>query len=716
MIRRIVMSLLFMPFSLMAVEGMWQPAELLDLEADLKAKGLQIPVENISELDKHPMTSLVSLGFCSASFVSETGLVITNHHCAYGAIQHNSTAENNLIDAGFYAQELNDELSGGPGLYVYVTEQIKDVSDQFIDALDSLHGQARFDKTDEIKKAIVKGCETKEEFRCNVRTFHGGLQFYLIKQLQIKDVRLVYAPADSIGKFGGDVDNWIWPRHTGDFAFLRAYVSKAGESVEYSEDNVPYQPATWLTVNPAGLEAGDFAMVLGYPGRTNRHRLSEEIEASVNWRYPTWIKYYSKVVKMVNQESKTRPEVGVKYAASLAGINNYLKNSQGMLDGFSDALLVKNKREGELAFEQWNKENSSASNVNHLANLRKIISDSQQSRERDFYFSNINSSKLLSAANRMYRLAKERDKPDHERNGSYQKRNWGRIKRSMKSMNQTFDKQMDEILLHDALSLYASLPKTERFADVDQFFNIKENDENGKMLSKKVNEIYNNTELDDVDFRMSWFEKSAADFEASDDAFIQLAVDMYDLNISEEKKEEVLDANLQEARMNYMRSYLAYAKSKNLPVYADANSTLRVSYGNVVGYQPKDAVSYAPFTGLNGIVEKYTGVEPFDGPQKQIDLIKAKDYGSYEMKALSTVPVNFLADLDITGGNSGSPTLDANAQLVGLAFDGNYESISSDWVFNKVLTRSIHVDIRYILWVMDKIDNADRLLKEMKVK
>ena len=706
---------ILLPLQVLAVEGMWQPNQLLALAEDIKSKGLEIPVENISQLNKHPMTAMVSLGFCSASFVSDTGLIITNHHCAYRAIQYNSTTENNLIDNGFYAEHLVDELPGGPGLYIYVTEDIKDVSAQIVSKLDGLHGRTRFDEMDAMKKKLILDCETKEVYRCSVRTFHGGLKFYLIKQLQIKDVRLVYAPNDSIGKYGGDIDNWMWPRHTGDFSFLRAYVAQNGESVDYHKDNVPYHSQSHLTINQNGVQDGDFTMVLGYPGRTYRHRLSEEIESSVLWRYPLIIENFSKYIELIETESQSRPEVGVKYAGKIAGINNFMKNSEGMLDGFKDPKPLATKKVSEAQFIKWLDETNNQKASKSLENLTTILAQERQYRDRNYYIASIKRSDLISAANRLYRLANEKTKTDVERNSSYQERNWGRIKNSVERIDKSFDQKMDRILLEYNLNQYAKLSNQQRSGIFDKLFNIQGDEQDSSRISQELDKLYKNTQLTDKQQRLAWLDKKPKDFENSIDSFIQLAVAMYPMNLKKEKHDEILQANLQEARMNYMQAYLDYAQQQNLAVYADANSTLRITYGNVMGYSPKDALRYEPFTTLEGILQKDTGKEPFDAPEKQLKSIKSKNFGSYYDENIKSVPVNFLTDLDITGGNSGSPTLDSKARLVGLAFDGNYESINADWIFNKKLTRTIHVDIRYILWIMDKVDNAERLLKEMGV-
>ncbi|KAG9560098.1 hypothetical protein KCV01_g21372, partial [Aureobasidium melanogenum] len=275
-----------------AVEGMWQPAQLPKIAGTLKQHGLKLDPSTLTDLTAYPMGAIVSLGGCTASFVSPDGLVVTNHHCGYGALQYNSTKEKNLIEQGFLAKTVAEELPGSPDMRVFVTEEIRDVTKEVnAKVTPQMTGKQRYEAIDLAKKELVKGCET-DGYRCDVYTFHGGYSYQLIKQLEIKDVRLVYAPPESIGKFGGDVDNWMWPRHTGDFSYLRAYVSKDGKSATYSKDNVPYHPKHVIQVNPEGLENGDYVMVVGYPGRTNRYRLAQEVKSSIDWVYPTQIKLY----------------------------------------------------------------------------------------------------------------------------------------------------------------------------------------------------------------------------------------------------------------------------------------------------------------------------------------------------------------------------------------------------------------------------------------
>ena len=698
-----------------AVEGMWQPAQLPKIAGTLKQHGLKLDPASLTDLTAYPMGAIVSLGGCTASFVSTDGLIVTNHHCGYGALQYNSTRDKNLIEQGFLAKNLGEELPGSPDMRVFVTEEIRDVTKDVTGKLTAtMTGQQRYDAIDRAKKELVKACET-DGYRCDVYTYHGGYSYQLIRQLEIKDVRLVYAPPESIGKFGGDVDNWMWPRHTGDFSYLRAYVSKDGKSATYSKDNVPYHPKHVIKVNPQGVEEGDYVMVVGYPGRTNRYRLAQEVQSSIDWTYPTQIKLYQEQLDTIAANGKRDPEVTVKYASLVAGLNNYLKNFGGQLEGLrrADAVAVKQKQEAELT--AWLAKQGGAENqalAGDIAQLKAKLTEYQATRERDLDLMLIQRTQLFSAGVRLSRLAEERTKPDMERETGFQQRDEVRIEGALKQMERRYDAQTDQDLLTNALVRYVALPKDQRLTGLDTWLagaNTR------PAIQAKVASLYKGSKLGDTAERMKWFKADAKAVAASDDSMLKLAHSLLPELKAIEDRDDARDGELAKLRPRYMQAIIAWKESQGLPVYPDANSSLRVTFGNVQGVAPRDGVSYAPFTTAEGIVQKDTGVEPFNAPKAETDAIKAKAYDGYASKKLGTLPVDFLADLDITGGNSGSPSLDAKGQLVGLAFDGNWESVSGDWLFNPKLNRSIQVDVRYMLWVMHHLDHADNLLKEMGV-
>ncbi|GAB0108889.1 S46 family peptidase [Pseudoalteromonas distincta] len=701
--------------SALADEGMWQPHQLPELESILKAKGLEIDVESISKLTEFPMNAVISLGGCTASFVSPKGLVVTNHHCVYGSVQYNSTPENNILENGFLAKSPAEDLPAAPGSRVYVTETVTNVTDKVNKGIEKLSAKARYDAIVKNEKALVAQCEADESYRCNVYSFHGGLEFYLIKSLEIKDVRLSYAPAMGVGKYGGDIDNWMWPRHTGDFGFYRAYVGKDGKPAEYSEDNVPYVPDSYLKVSAKGVQEGDFVMVTGYPGRTNRYRISTEVDNVFNDSYPKARVHNSKYVSLIEENSEDGSKARIAYESTIAGYNNYIKNYGSMIESFKKGTMLERKKQFEQDLTQWINSDSERKEQygSVLGELSELIAQSQEHSERDRMLGYVHRSQMISSARRLYRLAYEKQKPNSERESGYQERDLPRIKAGFERMTRRYDSKVDKAILLHFLELYAALPKEERFSDVDNVFKVQ-NGFDKATQSALLDSMYEQSRLDNATVRNSLFEQSFSQLNQSQDPFVQYAKAIFKVMKAQEDKSKALAGKLQAARPELMSAIIAFNKAKNKPVYADANSTLRVTYGTVGGYSPQDGLVATPFTSLEGLLAKNTDVDPFNAPKKLQEQIKAKLYGDYT-GGMNTVPVNFLSNVDTTGGNSGSPTLNGKAELVGLLFDGVYESIIGDWDYNPELNRSIHVDSRYMLWVMDKVDNAQNLLDEMTI-
>jgi len=703
-----------------AEEGMWLPSQLPGLAEELQAAGLELDAGKLGDLSSYPLGAVVSLGGCTASFVSDQGLVVTNHHCAYGSIQHNSTPANNILEHGFLAQTVADELPAAPGSRVLVTLAIEDVTARILAAVPAgARGQERFDAIEAAEKALVAECEQQEGVRCRVSSFHGGLSYQLITQLEIRDVRLVYAPARSVGKYGGEVDNWMWPRHTGDFSFLRAYVGPDGRPADPSPENVPYRPRHWLRVAPGGVADGDFVMVAGYPGRTSRYRLADEVAHTVDWYYPASIKVSRELLGHIERALERYPDARLTLAPMLSGIHNRTKNNEGMLVGFDRTDVVGAKREFESRLTAWiNADPQLASRYGDvLGELRALVAEEQRDREQELYWGIANRWPMLGAASTLYRLAQERRKPDLEREPGFQERDLRRIRERMERIATSYDARVDRLVAFDRIKMYATLPAEQRVAVFDRYLGIAGGggiDEGA--LNLKLDAMYAGTRLDDLATRLAWMDADVDAFAASDDPFIRLAVALYPVELEREAKEETLRGHFQEVRPRFMEALIAYQRSQGAAVYPDANATLRVTYGNVAGYHPQDAVWYEPFTKLEGLLEKETGVEPFDSPAALLDAIRAGDTGPYALASLGSVPVNLLSTLDTTGGNSGSPTLNRRGELVGLLFDGAWESLLSDYDYEPERVRSIHADVRYMLWVMDRVDGAHRLLREMGVE
>lgn len=704
---------IFLPVALLgaataafADEGQWQPHQLPQLSSELKRIGITMPASKLADLSKHPMSAMVSLGGCSASFVSPDGLVVTNHHCAYGAIQRNSTPEQNYIVNGFLARTRAEELPGGPSTLIYVTEQVENVTKRVLDGLSpALSGSERHALVAARVKALIAECETDKSSRCSVPAFHRGLEYYRIKQLMIRDVRLVHAPSDRIGNFGGDIDNYEWPRQTGDYSFLRAYVGKDGRPADPSPDNVPYRSKDFLVVSAEGLKNGDPILLAGYPGRTSRYKLPSEIRFARDVDFPAKAATITADLATIAAATQGNPAWDVRYASVAKSLNNVLKKTQGLMDGFArkDIAAIKDVQDAE--FRTWQQRHAGA-NKNLLTELDAVIARDMALQRQEAAWNEATHSDLLKSARTLYRLALERQKPDAEREGGYQERDLSFIKARLTRLEQSFVPAVDEARYKAALARYARIDGAVRPQGLDALLPTE----------AALPAMYRSSELADTAKRLAWIGKDPQAFRASNDPFIALAVRLHDAGMALENGRNEIDGNLERVIPQYMAAVIAFKTSQGKPVYPDANSTLRVTYGTVSPYAPRDGLLKGPFTTVEGILEKETDKDPFIVPAALKQAIQGKRYGVFKDKALGTVPVNFLSSADTTGGNSGSAVMNGRGELVGLNFDSTYESITKDWYFDTAITRAIHVDIRYMLWVMKEVDHADNLLKEMTIK
>ncbi len=701
----------------LAVEGMWQPHQLPALGQQMKQLGLELDPASMADLNAFPLNAVINFGGCTASFVSPEGLLVTNHHCGYGAIQYHSTPEDNILETGFLAESLSAEKPPVPGYKIWITESMTDVTDRVVGDLPAgLTGADYYQGVESNRKALVAQCEADGPYRCQVSSFHHGASYYLIKAMEIRDVRLVYTPSLSVGKYGGDIDNWMWPRHTGDFAFFRAYVGPDGKPAEYSEENVPYQPQRFLKVSADGLDEGDFVMVTGYPGGTDRYRTAQEVSLYFESLYPMARDLRNQVIAVIEQSSEAGSDARIKYESTLAGLANYAKNYQSMVESYRKSGFGEAKRQQEAALWAWAlADKARAAQFGGVqSEMAGLIEENWQHMERDLILGYLRYAQVPATAARLYRLAQEKQKPDAEREAGYQARDWEGIEAGLKRMDRRFDPQVEQAILAHLLSRYAQLPDSERDPVIDRTFGLSAGVD-PEALAQKLAAMYATTELTDQGSRLAWLDAAPEAFEKSADPFIRFAVADYDRAMAKERADKRIEGELLKVRPRYMAAIIAYQQSQGRTVYADANSSLRVTFGTVQGYEPQDGLVAKPFTTLEGLARKATGEKPFDASERQLALIRDKQYGGFAAPALGSVPVNFLSDLDSTGGNSGSPTLNGKGELVGLLFDGVYESIIADWDFNPDSARSIHVDSRYMLWVMKELDGADRLLKEMTI-
>lgn len=681
-----------------AGEGMWMPQQIPQIAEQLRSAGIKLDPNRLADLTGDPMGAVISLGGCTASFVSPDGLVVTNHHCAFGSIQANSTPQRDLITNGFLAKTREEELPAAPGTKVWVTTKIEDVTQQMnASYAASMKDAERAKALDKREKALIAECEKPGGLRCRVSSFFEGSQYLRLTQAELSDVRLVYAPARMVGEFGGEDDNFEWPRHTGDFAFYRAYVN-----------GQPYKPQHWLKLSTEGVNEGDFVMVAGYPGRTFRYRTADEVRNFKEYVYPSGIRYFTDVIGLLETASKSDKAVAIKNAARVKSLMNSLKNYTSVNEGFTKDKILEARLEREAKIADAIKADPSlAKYTANIDEMARLNAESFRTRERDAILGWMagRGSQMLGQASTIVRLANERPKPDADRLSGYQQRDMDRFKPASDRVQRSLDVNTDRAILRYFVLEAQKLPAAQRIKPLDDAI------AKAGTVDAFLDQLYSNTKIASAEERAKMLEESAAQLKARNDSMLNFVSSLMPIVEANEARDWAYKGAMSRLRPGYFE---LLRKVSGTTLYPDANSTLRVTFGNVQGYRPKDATYYTPQTTLAGVVAKETGKDPFASPANLLaaasDPAKTKPYVDPQ---IHDVPVNFLSTVDTTGGNSGSPTLNAKGELIGLLFDGNYESIDSDFLFNPAMTRSIHVDAQYMLWVMDAVDGADNLVREL---
>lgn len=705
-VKKTIQVLLFAAaLPLYAGEGMWMPQQIPQLAPELKKLGLKLDPNKLADLTGDPLGAVISLGNCTASFISPDGLIATNHHCAFGSIQHNSTPQRNLIDNGFVARTREEELPAAPGSKVWVTTKIEDVTARVNQKLTAkLTDLQRAKAIDRSEKELIAECEKPGGLRCRVASMYEGAQYVRFTQAEISDVRLVYAPPTSIGEFGGDIDNFEWPRHTGDFSFYRAYVN-----------GQPYKPQHWLKLAKGGVNEGDLVLVAGYPGRTFRYRTADEVQTAKEFTYPTTIRYYTDIVKLLNAAGKDNKAVQIVNSSRIKSADNTLKNYTSVNEGFTKDRIVESRQVREEAIRKAVAATPAlAKYAKNLDEIARINATLRATRERDNVLSWIISSRvspMLQQAYAILKLANERPKADIERTSGYQERDWSRLNQSSDRAQRTMDVASDRAVVRYFLNEATKLPQGQRLDAIDNALVTTGAAGTEAQIEPLLDRLYGSTKIGSQPDRTAMLNESAAQLKARKDPMLEFVSALMPLVEANEQRDIAVRGAMSRLRPGYFELLRAVSGDK---LYPDANGTLRVTFGTIEGYSPKDARWHRPQTSLRGVVEKETGVEPFASPKSLLaaaaDKSKTQPYVDAE---LGDVPVNFLSTVDTTGGNSGSPTLNANGELIGLLFDGNYESIDADFLFNPAVTRSIHVDTQYMLWVLDALDGATNLLREL---
>ena len=693
---------------------MWLPDQLADQARSLRAAGLTLDPTALGDPLRYPLGSVVSLGGCSASFVSGDGLIITNHHCAISALQTNATPERNLIQLGFLARSPAQELWNGPTSRVYITQRLRDVTADVRAGLTELASdRERFDAVEKRTKELVADCERgRFDVRCSVASAFGGGRYTVVEQLELRDVRLVYAPHGQIGDYGGEIDNWRWPRYTGDFAFFRAYVGRDGKAADHDAANVPYHPPQHLTLADRPLRAGDFVMVAGYPGNTSRLRTAGEVDEAVSWTFPHNIERAETYLAALEQLNRQDARRLVKTTPTIRGLSNQLLKARGVMQGLVNGGLLATRQKDDDALAAWIDADPTrrARDGDLFGALAAQERRRRLPRAREAAWGEaLQFSRLLGAAATIVRMAEERPKADAERDPAYQERNWKRLTQAQTQMQKLYDRDVDRALLKLALQRALRLTPADRPELVGLLLAGATPDI--VHVDAAVDALYAGTHLGSEAERIDLLDAAPARVNASADAFIKLARAMRPFQKALEDASKEIDGALTLLRPRYINAWRAFSPR---PLAPDANGTLRITYGTVRPYRPTPQSPEArPFTVLAGVVARHTGHDPFDCPAPLLAAARERRFGAYADAALGDVPVDFLSDLDITNGNSGSPTLNDRGQLVGLAFDGNVEGVASDWLFVPALTRTIHVDIRYVLWVADVVDGAHHLVSEL---
>jgi len=690
-----------------ADEGMWMPTQLPDLAKPLKAAGFKGNPGDLANVTAPPLSAVVRAGGGTGSFVSDDGLLLTNHHVAMGVIQYNTSPEHNLINDGFIATGRSDERAANPDFRVLVTVGFDKVTDEVLRDARGKTGRAYFDAVDRASKQLVAECEKEGNIRCSVADMYYGTDFYRIRQLELSDVRLVYAPPRSIGNYGDEIDNFMWPRHTGDFTLLRAYVGKDGKPAPYSVDNVPYHPPAHLKMAIDGPKTGDYAMLAGYPGITYRHRTAAEFAGQIDAVLPRRVAVFQQMIDTIEAASAKDAQARTRYASQLQSLKNNRKRAAGELEG----LLRSDAKAQRAADEAAMLQATDAKYRGDIQSLLSSLSSGASVGERDLLLDLLSAqSQLLRSALTLERLRIESAKPDAERDTGYQQRDLALIEGVLKQVQRRYDPAIEKALLTTLLTRYQQLPDAQRVPEFDAAFG-----RTPAALAKTLDTLYANTHLGDEAERLSRFAAAKEGKALAHDPLIDLAGPLVAAQLRLDDERKTREGDQLRLRPAYMQALFAWRAKQGRAVYPDANRTLRISYGKVEALSPRDAVHFDPVTTVAGIVEKNTNAYPFDAPKPLLAAIAKGDFGSTADPVLKTQTVNFLTNLDTTGGNSGSPVLNAKGELIGLNFDSNWESVSASWWFDPRFKRAVHVDMRYLRWLLAKVYPAPELLKEMGV-
>lgn len=700
-----------------ADEGMWLPHQLPELADELKARGLSIEVQNIARLTEYPLNTIISVGNCSGSFVSGSGLVVTGHHCVDSAIQQQNGDEKDVLTDGYLAASLQQELPLMSGSKMLLTQKVENVTRQIQQELTpQLLGLERIEKIEQLRQELVTACETSAGIRCQLYSYNDGLAYYLMQQLEITDIRLVYAPA--VSQFAGKNAFAGWPQHQGNFVFFRAYVGKDGQPAPYRSDNIPFASPAFLKISAKGVQAAEWVMVAGYPARTYRHLTAAELKRQFTQILPLAQQYRAETIKVMQQVTAEHSAERQRYQPVLTSLIQRHHNTAALIQAYQSSALQQRKEQQQQALLQWIKAEPGrqARFLPALLDLELFVQQQSRNLQRDTLLQAFDSVQLFHAARRLYRNAQQQLKPDHERESGFQLRDQAALSAELERLNHGMSVAVEIEIAYTLLQQYHQLPLTERVPLLDKLFHLSAGtalDQAALLqLKQQLRQMYQQTRLTEVTELLFWQQQPAEALAQSQDPLLQLAAALYPAELAREQQQKMLDGKLLQLKPLVMAALQSFKASQQQIMYPEANGSLRVSFGIVQGVQPRDGVYYLPFSTVQGIAAQATD---FATATKQLHAIAAADFSDYASAALGTLPVNFLSTADTANGYAGAATLNGQAELVGLLSARLDESLLSDYDYDPSMQRSIHVDSRYLLWQMEKVDGASRLLQEMVI-